>query len=271
MRATSKASFEAASRRWEPVLSAVGARGLALGEQLFSAADLLAGSVRLGRALTDPSRRGEDKAALVESLFRGKVADEVTELLQGMARDRWSAPGDLSHSVEILAVDAVLAAAEAGGRLETVEDELFRVDRVIVAERELRMALADREATPQRRVALADSVFGNKVSAETGVLLRRALVSPGARSVLSALHATAARAAARRERLVATVIAAAPLTPGQVQRLSEILARAYGRQVQVNVGVDERVIGGMRVSVGSEVVDATVLARLDEARHRLAG
>jgi F-type H+-transporting ATPase subunit delta len=31
------------------------------------------------------------------------------------------------------------------------------------------------------------------------------------------------------------------------------------------------VIGGLRVQVGSELVDGTVTARLDEARRRMAG
>jgi F-type H+-transporting ATPase subunit delta len=108
------------------------------------------------------------------------------------------------------------------------------------------------------------------VQPETQLFVERAAVTLRARSIFSALHSIGERAGERRARLVATVIAAAPLTDVQVERVQGILERAYGRSVQVNVGVDSALIGGLRITVGSEVVDASVLARLDEARRRLA-
>ena len=62
----------------------------------------------------------------------------------------------------------------------------------------------------------------------------------------------------------------APLTGEQRRRLEAALARRYGR-VRLNVDVDPEVVGGVRVQVGSELVDGTVRARLDEAHRRLAG
>lgn len=271
MRATSKASFEAASARWEPVLDGAGDRSLAFGEELYAVSDLIASSAPLSRALTDPSRRGDDKAALAERVLRGTVADEVVELVGGLVRERWSAPADLAHALEVLAVDSVLAAAEARGDLESVEDDLFRVERLLVSERPLRLALSNRDLPAERRVGLVEALFGGRVTPETALFVRRATATLHERSMTSALRAIASRAAARRERLVATVITAAPLSDAQVSRLGDILERAYGRAVQVNVGIDARMIGGLRVTVGSEVVDATVLGRLAEVRTRLAG
>jgi F-type H+-transporting ATPase subunit delta len=66
------------------------------------------------------------------------------------------------------------------------------------------------------------------------------------------------------------VVAAAPLTTEQRSRLEAALQRRYGR-VRLNVDVDPEVLGGLRVQVGSELVDGTLSARLDEARRRLAG
>lgn len=270
MRATSKASFEAASARWEPVLARSGERALEFGKQLYELSDVIEGNVSLSRALTDPSRSGEDKAALVDQVFRGKVADEVADVVAGLVRARWSAPANLAHALEVLAVDAVLAAAQARGALVTVEDELFRFGRILVAERDLRLTLADQEAAVGRRLALVDALLAGRVRPETKLFVERSVSTLRARSLSSALHSIGERAAERRSRLVATVLAAAPLTESQVERLKEILERAYGRGVQVNVGVDESLIGGVRIMVGSQVVDASMLARLDEARRRLA-
>jgi F-type H+-transporting ATPase subunit delta len=67
------------------------------------------------------------------------------------------------------------------------------------------------------------------------------------------------------------VVAALPLTERQRARLAAALGRAYGRAIRLNIDVDPEVIGGIRVEVGSEVLDGTIASRLDDARRRLAG
>ena len=69
---------------------------------------------------------------------------------------------------------------------------------------------------------------------------------------------------------MATVTVAAPLDDAQRARLSGLLATALGRQVELNVVVDPTVVGGLRVQSGPDVIDATMLARLADARRRLA-
>jgi F-type H+-transporting ATPase subunit delta len=48
------------------------------------------------------------------------------------------------------------------------------------------------------------------------------------------------------------------------------LSAQYGQDIQLNVTVDPAVVGGMRVQIGAEVVDTTILTRLTDARRRLA-
>ena len=60
-----------------------------------------------------------------------------------MAAARWSAPGDLTDAVEQLAVQAIVAAAEHEGRLDDLEDELFRFGRIVASQPQLRMALTN--------------------------------------------------------------------------------------------------------------------------------
>ena len=78
-------------------------------------------------------------------------------------------------------------------------------------------------------------------------------------------------AAARRRQLVAEVVAASPLTEGQRARLSTALRRIYGRDIRINLDVDPEVLGGLRIQVGGELIDSTVIARLNNARRTLAG
>jgi F-type H+-transporting ATPase subunit delta len=105
----------------------------------------------------------------------------------------------------------------------------------------------------------------------THALLVRAVGVPRGARLVPAIEELLKAAAERRDRTVANVTSAVELSAAQRKRLADILESAYGRTMQINVAVDPSVLGGIRVQVGSEVVDGTVLARLDEARRRLVG
>ena len=76
-------------------------------------------------------------------------------------------------------------------------------------------------------------------------------------------------AAALRERLLAEVRTAAPLTDEQESRLVAALRRLYDRDVQLQVEIDPSLVGGLVVRIGDEIIDGSVARRLDEARRRL--
>ena len=64
---------------------------------------------------------------------------------------------------------------------------------------------------------------------------------------------------------------ATPLSDEQQERLAEALTRTYGRDVQVQVSVDESLIGGVTVRVGDEVINGSIAHRLEISRRRIAG
>ena len=74
-------------------------------------------------------------------------------------------------------------------------------------------------------------------------------------------------AAAQKNRLVATVRVARPLTEEQTTRLQAALSRQAGRDVFLQVVLDPQIVGGVRVELGDEVIEGSVAARLAEARR----
>lgn len=271
MRGTSQASLDAVAATFEPVLRDAGGQAAELGAQLFVVVDLLDGSGTLRRALSDPARDGDGKAALVADLLGRQADPRVVEVVSGLVRSRWSRESELAEGVEQLAADAVLAAAQNEGDLETVEEEVFRVIRLLAHQREVRRALGDDTAKPADRIALARSLFAGKVHPVTLQLLERAALVPRGRSLVGTLTQVQRLVARRRRKLVASVTSAAVLSAGQEARLQALLERAYERPVQLNSSVDPGVIGGLRIQIGPDVIDATVLARLDDVGRRLAG
>ncbi len=269
MRGTSRASLQAVADRFEPVLRDAGVGAAEIGEEMFALVDALDGSGSLRRTLTDPSIDAEAKAQLARRLLAGarpQVADVVADLVS----QRWSDEDDLTTGLEELGFWALLASADAAGELLRVEEELFRVVRALVGQREVRQALADTTAARERRAALAEAIVTDAAADATRRIARRAAVSTRGHQFVATLGHVGDLAAQRRRRLVAEVTSRTELTPAQRERLSAILASAYGSDIQVNVSVDPTVLGGLRVQVGADVVDATVLSRLDDARRRLA-
>jgi F-type H+-transporting ATPase subunit delta len=269
MRGLSRDSRAAAVDRLEPLLATGDAARL--GEELFAVTRLLDSSAGLRRALTDPAREDDARAELVTRLLGGQVQETTADVVAGVVRQRWSAPRDLVDALEHLGTVALLASAERDGVLERLEEEVFRFSRIVAADDALARTLGDRTTAPERRGALVDRLLAGRALPQTQALVRQGVVAPRGRRLEAALQDALELAAQRRQRLVAVVTSAAPLTERQVERLGQALGRVYGRSVLVEVDVDPELLGGVTVRVGDEVLDASVLSRLAEARRRLAG
>jgi F-type H+-transporting ATPase subunit delta len=255
----------------QPPRAATGPELLSLADELFSVARVLRGQLTLRRALADPSGKPDDRAALARRLFDGKVSPTAVDLVETIARQRWSHPADLVEATTELATEAALDAADARGELDGVEDELFRFGRIVAADRELSRILGDRQAPAEGKNALLDRLLSGKVSPVTELLLRNVLSAPHVGSADVAIERLSEVASRRRGQSVARVTTAVPLTAAQEQRLSDVLGRLYGREIGLQVTVDPSVLGGLVVRVGDEVIDGSIAHRLEAARRRLAG
>jgi F-type H+-transporting ATPase subunit delta len=248
---------------------ASGADRSRLAEELFGVVAVLDGSATLRRAVADPSREGADKAQLAERLFAGKVSAESLVVLKGVVSQRWSSERDLTDTVEAYAVEAVIAQAETGDRADTVEDQLFRFERIVAADPALRSAVTDVQAPAETRATLVATLLKDKVAPETLVLARQAVVAPRGNRFDRAIQRYLDAAASRREQQTATVTSAVPLSDDDRTRLAAGLAAVYGGTVHINTVVDPRVMGGVKVEIGDEVIDGTVIRKLDAARRAM--
>jgi F-type H+-transporting ATPase subunit delta len=268
MRSASRASLAQARERLSA--AAVGEHAGQLGDELFGVAGVLDREPGLRRMLSDPSRPADAKAALAETVLRGKVAAATLEVVTGLARSHWSAPGDLADAAEQLAVLAIVEGADAEGKLDELEDELFRFGRIADAEPDLRVTLSSPFVDPERKRQLLDALLAGKITPPALRLITEAALHPRGRSLDKSLGEYADLAAQRRERLVAEVHVAAELSGQQRSRLAAALAAAYGHDVHLNVVLDPEVIGGMSVRIADELIDGSLATRLAALRRKLA-
>jgi len=268
MQGSSRAAFAAGHDAFAAELG-TGVHGSALAGDLFGVTGALDSSASLRRALVDPSRDAAAKRGLVEVLFASRISAEAAAVLNALVSQHWADDQDLGDATEALAVEALVASAEAGGRLDALEDDLFRFERLVAADSGLRDALSAHGGDENVKAALVEALLAGKASVETIRLARQAAVSPRGRRFGRVLESYLAVAAKRREQMTATVTAAVSLTQDQRQRLVQALSAIYNGPVQINVVLDPAVVGGIRVQVGDEVVDGTILRRLQEAERAL--
>ena len=239
--------------------------------ELYAIAQLLVTQPRLRRMIGDPATAADARAQLAKRLFDGKVSDQALELLTVAVRQRWSSPWDLTDALESAGDDALFMAAEQDGTLDSVEDELFRFERILQAEGEATSLLDEAATEPSRRVEFLDSLVAGKVSPVTLALLQHAVASQRKRTIDLAIDDLLEKAAARKDESVARVLSAVPLTDAQEARLAAVLTRMYGRSITIRTAVEPSVRGGLVIRVGDELIDGSVATRLAQARTALAG
>ncbi len=241
----------------------------ALAGELFSLSEIIDETAKLRRSLADPSRDAWPKRELARRLFGGKVSDAAMAVLEAAVSGRWVTDRDLIDAMERLGIDAVFAAAQRDGQLDQVEDQLFRFERLIAATPDLRRALGNREAPANQKAALVRSLLADKALPDTVWLAQRPVLHPRGRRYSAAIWRQLSIAARRRERITAVVTSAVELSAQQRERLAAALATTYGHQVFVNTVVDPSVMGGIHVRIGDDVVDGTVLRRMEDARRAM--
>ena len=268
MRGSSRAAAAGSREAFTGALAATASRS-ELAQELFGVVGVIDGNATLRRALADPSREGADKAALAERLFAGKVSAETLVVLGGVVGQRWSTERDMSDTLEAYGIETIIASAETAGREDRVEDELFHFERIVAANEPLRGALGDQTVPPDKRAALVDSLLSGKVADETLALARQAVTAPRGRRFDRTVSSYLETASARREQQTATVTSAVPLTADDRERLAAGLSSIYGGRVHINTLVDPRVLGGVKVEIGDEVIDGTIMRKLDGARRAM--
>jgi F-type H+-transporting ATPase subunit delta len=142
--------------------------------------------------------------------------------------------------------------------------------RTVGSDGRLELALGGMASPVEARLALVETLLKD-ASPATRSILRHIVQLPRGRKPLEALRDVQAIVADARDRVVAVVQTAAPLSTAQVTALAARLEQGYGRKISINQVVVPSLLGGVRITVGDDVIDGTVRARLDDLRLRLAG
>lgn len=271
MQAASRDALEQSRTSLESTLAADpagGATGAKVGAELFEVVDVLEENRQLRVAVADTAATAEARQDLVRGVFGWKIAQPTLDVVLAAVSRDWSTPRELREGLVLLGREALMRSAETQGQLQTVEDELFRLGRIVAGDPEFEQKLSDRTAPAEARRALLAQVLYGKVTAVTEALASQTIARPVGMPA-DDLNALSRQAAELRGRSVAMVTSAEALTETQSDQLRDRLTALYGREIAIHNEVDPALMGGVVVRVGDEIIDGSVAGRLAAMRRSL--
>ena len=158
---------------------------------------------------------------------------------------------------------AVFDLAKEGGTLKALEADVAALGDALSSSPDL-LAMVSSPVVGREDQARAMAAIGTKMglsdlTGNTIALMaskRRLFVLP---QLVSDVQA---RIAAEKGEVTADVVSATKLSAAQAKKLAETLKAKVGKTVKLNATVDESLIGGLIVKLGSTMIDTSVKARL---------
>lgn len=174
-----------------------------------------------------------------------------------------SSSASLTSGVAGRYATALFQIAKDAKDLDKVEADLNAVETALADSPELREMIGSpvfsREDQGNAIVAICAKMGLGATVTNTLRLMaqnRRLFVVPGLIAQVKGLIAD------ERGEVIAEVVSAKPLTKGQTDALTESLKNSVGKDVKLHASVDESLIGGLVVRVGSRMIDTSIRSKL---------
>ena len=179
-----------------------------------------------------------------------------------------SEPASISTGIAERYATAVYDLAREANQIDAIEGDLDALEAALNDSEDFRRLttspLYTREQQEQAIKVLADKMGLTKTMANTLTLMaqkRRLFVLP---ALVTALRETIAEA---KGEITAEVTTAKALTKTQSEKLAKSLTASTGKKVSLNATVDESLIGGLVVKVGSKMIDTSIRSKLDSLQN----
>ena len=176
----------------------------------------------------------------------------------------------ISTSIASRYATAVFDLAKEGKAIKALEADVAALESAIVESDDLRTLLSSPlYSRDQQGVAISAIAAKMKLSATTSNVLallsskRRLFVLPQLLTVLQGMLAE------ERGEVTAEVTAAKKLTKAQADKLAKTLTAQVGKSVTIKETVDERIIGGLIVKVGSKMIDTSIASKLNALQNTM--
>jgi F-type H+-transporting ATPase subunit delta len=181
-----------------------------------------------------------------------------------------SEPASISSGIASRYATAVFSLAKEDKKLKPLEADVDALDGALTGSADLRTLVSSpvysRAEMGQAISAVAKKMKLQPIMVNTLALMaskRRLFVLP---SLLAALRT---RIAEEKGEVTAEVASAKALTKTQAASLAKTLKAQLGLDVKIKATVDESLIGGLVVKVGSKMIDTSIRSKLNALQNKM--
>ena len=181
-----------------------------------------------------------------------------------------SEPASISTGIAERYAMAIFELAKSDNQIDALETDVDTLDAALRDSADfaamVHSPLYSREVQKDAIAALAGGMDLTTLMSNTLSLMaskRRLFVLPQLVRVLRDMIAE------EKGIVTAEVASATELTDEQSGKLSETLKEKFGKDVKINATVDESLIGGLVVKVGSRMIDMSIAAKLANLQHAM--
>ena len=198
------------------------------------------------------------------------TADCARHRVNNIGRVDVSEPASISTSIAVRYATAIYEIAKEEKALAALEDDINTLQSALADSEDFRALISspiytrDEQATAISALAAKMGLTGTM--ANTLALMaqkRRLFVVP---NLLATLREVIAE---DKGEVTADVLSAKALTKAQADKLSKSLKASTGKTVTLNATVDESLIGGLVVKVGSRMIDTSIRAKLNSLQNAM--
>lgn len=165
---------------------------------------------------------------------------------------------------------ALFELAKESNKLESVESELAKFEKLLLESSDLmRLVRSPVFSVDEKMNAMAAVLEKIEIKGLVAnfVLLvaknARLFVLPG---MIRAFHALVAE---NRGEIMVEVQTAVELSDSNTQELKKVLHDSLGKEVMIDANVDENLLGGIVVKVGSRMIDASLRTKLNSLKFAM--
>jgi F-type H+-transporting ATPase subunit delta len=181
-----------------------------------------------------------------------------------------SEPASISAGIAARYASAVFEIAKEGKGLTALESDTDALDAALKASADLRDLIGSPVYT---RDVQAGAIAAIAAKMGLSVTVRNTLALMASKRRLFVLPQLVARLrdmiADEKGEVTADVTAAQPLTKAEADKLAATLKKTFGKTVKLNASVDESLIGGLIVKVGSKMIDTSIRAKLASLQNAM--
>ncbi|WP_029354863.1 F0F1 ATP synthase subunit delta [Bosea sp. 117] len=165
---------------------------------------------------------------------------------------------------------ALFELARESNSIDTVKAELDRFDALLAESDDLkRLVRSPVFSAEEQEKAVAAILDKAGIGGIAGNFVKTVAANRRLFIIESAIRAFVALVAAHKGEVVADVAVAHPLSDAHAATLKQSLDAMTGKDVQLAVTVDPSLLGGLKVKIGSRVVDASLKTKLNSIRYAM--